>query len=183
MLTPLKNLLKPLYRSAIEIFWSWLYIEKLLGSTITSIKRQYWYRYWSLRLNKLGSSSKIYGPITILNPQKVSIGNEVTLNHGVMIVAKTETVTIGDRVRISAGTKILATGLNTELVDGQLRQHESLPVNIGDDCWIGANAVITAGVTIGSRSVVAAGAVVNADVAVDSIVGGVPAKVIKSIKT
>ena len=53
---------------------------------------------------------------------------------------------------------------------------------IDDDVWIGANAVITAGVHIGRHSVVAAGAVVTKDVPEYSVVGGVPAKVIRTIR-
>lgn len=55
-------------------------------------------------------------------------------------------------------------------------------VKIGEDCWIGSKAVILDGVTIGSHSIIAAGAVVTKDVPEYSIVGGVPAKVIKSRK-
>ncbi len=53
---------------------------------------------------------------------------------------------------------------------------------IGDDCWIGCNVTILSGVTIGRGSIVAAGAVVRNDVALHSIVGGVPAKLIRSRK-
>ena len=52
----------------------------------------------------------------------------------------------------------------------------------GKNVWIGANATVLAGVTIGDGAVVAAGAVVNKDVESNTIVGGVPAKVIKKIE-
>jgi acetyltransferase-like isoleucine patch superfamily enzyme len=55
-------------------------------------------------------------------------------------------------------------------------------VKIEDDCWIAANTIILAGVTIGRGSVIAAGSVVTKDVPPYSIVGGVPAKVLKSRK-
>ncbi|MFL0194651.1 acyltransferase [Clostridium sp. WILCCON 0269] len=52
-------------------------------------------------------------------------------------------------------------------------------IKIGEDCWIGANAVILDGVHIGNKVIVAAGAVVNKDIPDYSIVGGIPAKVVK----
>lgn len=54
----------------------------------------------------------------------------------------------------------------------------SSPIQIGDDVWIGVQAVILAGVTIGDGAIVAAGAVVHENVKPYAIVGGVPAKVI-----
>ncbi len=56
-------------------------------------------------------------------------------------------------------------------------------MKIEDDVWIGANAVILPGVTIGQHAVVAAGAVVTTDVPENTIVAGVPAKIIKRIDT
>ncbi len=53
------------------------------------------------------------------------------------------------------------------------------PIAIGDDVWIGANAVVLPGVTIGAGAVVAAGAVVHRDVPPRAIVGGVPARIIR----
>lgn len=183
MFNSIKQFIKPLYHGLIELAWSWLHIGKLLNPYWTNLKRHYWYRFWSMRFNTLGESSKIYGSITVLNPQQVNIGNNVTLNHDVSIIAKTEVVTIGDRVRISAGTKIIATGLHTEVSKEEHRQHVCAPITIGNDVWIGANSVITAGVTIGDGAVIAAGSVVNKDVTALCVVGGVPAKKIKSLQS
>ena len=55
------------------------------------------------------------------------------------------------------------------------------PIHIKKNAWIGAGATILPGVTIGENAVVAAGAVVSKDVAANTIVGGIPAKIIKSI--
>jgi acetyltransferase-like isoleucine patch superfamily enzyme len=59
---------------------------------------------------------------------------------------------------------------------------EPRPVKIGNKVWIGANATILPGVTIGEGAIVAAGAVVTKDVAQLTVVGGVPAKLIKSVE-
>jgi Acetyltransferase (isoleucine patch superfamily) len=57
---------------------------------------------------------------------------------------------------------------------------EILPITIGNDVWIGANVIIVDGVSIGDGAIIAAGAVVNKDVAPYTIVGGVPARIIKN---
>ena len=62
-----------------------------------------------------------------------------------------------------------------------LQQLHPAPIHIGKNVWIGANAVVCAGVTVGDNAVVAAGAVVVKDVEEGTVVGGVPAKVIKHI--
>lgn len=56
-----------------------------------------------------------------------------------------------------------------------------LPIAIGDDCWIGGSSVICPGVTIGNRCVIAAGAVVTKNVPDDSMVAGVPARIIRDL--
>ena len=75
---------------------------------------------------------------------------------------------------------ILAT-LDHDMMPEKRQQLHPAPIHIGKRVWVGAGAVITKGVTIGDDAVVAAGAVVNKDVPPETIVGGVPAKVIKSI--
>ncbi len=93
-------------------------------------------------------------------------------------------VTIGSHVNLAQG--ITATALNHNFEDTGKRIDQqgvsTIPVVIGDDVWIGANAVILPGVTIGRHSVVAAGAVVTKDVPDFTVVGGVPAKILKTLK-
>ena len=92
-------------------------------------------------------------------------------------------VTIGSHVNLAQG--ITVTALNHNFKDPDKRIDEQgvskAPVIIEDDIWIGANAVILPGVTIGNHSVVAAGAVVTKDIPPHSLVAGVPAKIIKQI--
>lgn len=59
-------------------------------------------------------------------------------------------------------------------------EDKNLDVNIGHDCWIGSRVTIMAGVTIGTGSIIGTGAVVTSDVPPYSVVGGVPAKMIRS---
>lgn len=92
-------------------------------------------------------------------------------------------VTIGSHVNLAQG--ITVTALNHNFENSKKRIDEqgvsTSAVVIEDDIWIGANAVILPGVTIGHHSVVAAGAIVTKDVPPHSLVAGVPAKVIKPI--
>ena len=92
-------------------------------------------------------------------------------------------VDIGSHVNLAQGITVSA--LNHNFSDTNKRIDEqgvsTNPVTIEDDVWIGANAVILPGVTIGEHCVVAAGAVVTKDVPPHSLVAGVPAKVIKKI--
>ncbi len=92
-------------------------------------------------------------------------------------------VTIGSYVNLAQG--ITVTALNHNFSETGKRIDEqgvsTTPVTIGNDIWIGANAVILPGVTIGDHSVVAAGAVVTKDVPPHTLVAGVPAKIIKKI--
>ena len=92
-------------------------------------------------------------------------------------------VTIGSHVNLAQGITI--TALNHNFKDNNQRiDDQGVSTNqviIGDDIWIGANAVVLPGVSIGNHSVVAAGAVVTKDVPPHSLVAGVPAKIIKEI--
>ena len=92
-------------------------------------------------------------------------------------------VRIGSHVHLAQG--ITVTALNHNYSSPTLRIDQqgisTKPVVIGDDVWIGANAVVLPGVTIGSHCVVAAGAVVTRDVPDHTVVGGVPARILKSI--
>jgi len=92
-------------------------------------------------------------------------------------------ITIGDRVYTAPLVQILAVNHvyhdPTQPMVAQGITAEG--ITIADDCWIGAGAIITDGVTIGRGAVVAAGAVVTGDVPPHTVVGGVPARVLRAI--
>lgn len=111
----------------------------------------------------------------------ISIGDGCFINCNVTIL-DTNRVTIGENVFIAPGVVISAA---THPLDAQRRvsrHFQSHPITIKENAWIGANATILTGVTIGKNTVVAAGAVVTQDVPDDTLVGGVPAKFIKKIE-
>ena len=92
-------------------------------------------------------------------------------------------VTIGNHVNLAQGITVTALNHNFENVELRIDEQgvSTNPVTIADDVWIGANAVVLPGVSIGSHSVVAAGAVVTKDVPAHSLVAGVPAKIIRKL--
>lgn len=115
------------------------------------------------------------------NGRNISVGDHLIINYGCTIL-DVAPVTMGDWVMI--GPNVLITTVNHPLSPRGRRERlgEAHPVVLGDDVWIGGNAVILPGVTIGSNVVVAAGAVVTHDVPANSVVAGVPARVIKRIE-
>lgn len=110
--------------------------------------------------------------------KNITIGNNVFINAGCKFQDQGG-ITIGDGSLI--GHSVVLATLNHDMDPAKRQQLHPAPIVIGKGVWIGAGAVITAGVKIGDNAVVAAGAVVTKDVPADSVVGGVPAKFIKTI--
>lgn len=126
----------------------------------------------------MGDRSYIAGDAIVRNTELV-IGADCSINAGAVVTGK---VKMGDGVRIATYASLYGFNHGFASVDVPIyRQPLTIAgIEIGDDVWIGAHAVILDGVTVGSHSIVAAGAVVTRDVPPYSIVGGNPAKVIRS---
>jgi acetyltransferase-like isoleucine patch superfamily enzyme len=107
---------------------------------------------------------------------RLRVGDRVFFNNGVFISCVHE-ITIGDDVAIANDAYL--TDSDSHGVEG--RKVREAPIHVGNGCWIGARAIILPGVTIGSRALVAAGAVVTRDVPEDTLVGGNPARVIREL--
>jgi len=127
----------------------------------------------------LGNYSVIEDFCTINNGVgDVLIGDETLIGMGNVVIGP---VQIGNAVIFAQN--IVLSGLNHgyEDIDTPISKQKvsTAQIVVEDACWIGANAVITAGVRIGKHSVVAAGAVVTRDVPPYSIVGGNPARLLK----
>jgi len=115
------------------------------------------------------------------NGLNISVGKNFLANYNVTIL-DIAPVNIGDYVMIGPNTMISTVG-HPMLPSGR-RKHLGIaePVTIGNDVWMGGNVTVLPGVTIGNNVVVAAGAVVTKDVPDNSLVAGVPAKVIKELE-
>lgn len=99
----------------------------------------------------------------------LKIGNGVYFNEDCMISGKSEVV-IGDGCQFGPNVKIFDNNHKFNAEQGVLSSHKSAPIHIGEHCWIGANAVILKGVTIGKNTVVGAGCVVARDIPERSVV-------------
>lgn len=127
---------------------------------------------------KVPSSLRVFPPLYTDYGKNITVGADVFINacchfqdHG--------GVTIGDGCQI--GHNVVFATLNHELAPERRKTTRPAPIVLGKNVWIGSNATILQGVTIGDNAVVAAGAVVNKDVEPNTVVGGVPAKLIKRI--
>ena len=112
--------------------------------------------------------------ITVAPGAELSLGSGFLNNNSK--ISCFEKITIGENVKISEDVLIRDSDNHTIIREGFKK---TLPIAIVNHVWIGARAVILKGVTIGDGAVVAAGAVVTKDVPANTLVGGVPAKVIK----
>lgn len=136
--------------------------------------------YLRIQGAKIGNGITFYPGITINPARNITIGNFVDLAWGVLITT-VGGVEIGERTLIGYRSQILSANHVIPPNRGKIFEagHAPAKIIIGNDVWIGANCIITAGVKIGEGAVVAAGSVVTKDVLPFTIVGGVPAKIIK----
>ncbi len=116
------------------------------------------------------------------NGGSIIVGNNISINTNTTLgAADGGTIVIGNDVMIAQNVVLRASDHGHDRIDIPMMKqgHTGGEIIIGDDVWIGANVVITRNVRIGAHSIIAAGAVVTKDVEPYSVVGGVPAKLIK----
>ena len=133
-------------------------------------------------------ASLIGGPVdesvTVFPPLHSDFGKNITLGKRIFINSGCRFqdqggVTIGDDCLIGHNT-VLAT-LNHDLDPAKRADMHPAPINIGCNVWIGANATLLPGVTIGDNAVVAAASVVTKDVPANTVVVGSPARVVRTL--
>lgn len=136
---------------------------------------------WRKKINHTGTY-RIHSRASIRNAQNIYLGNNVRITMDCCIWAeKNSKITMGDDVLVGPGVKMFCGNHGTKLNGTPMtyQDREEKDIIIGNDVWIGANSVVTSGVTIENGAIVAAGAVVTKNVPPYTIVGGSPAKEIK----
>ena len=134
-----------------------------------------------------GGTNVIIPHDLVLYGRNITIGNNVIIGKQSLFMCTGAPIKIGDNVMtgprvtmITGDHRIDYVGEYMVNVKGSMKLPENdMPIILEGDNWIGANSTILKGVTIGEGAVVAAGSVVTKDVPPYSVVGGVPAKVIK----
>ncbi len=176
-----------LRRRATEAHWWWAYGKQRAAAT------------WALRkANSVGVQATVLGrprvdatnleigdhfriwsghrQTLVTGWGRMRIGDRVFINSGVVVFSVVE-VTIGDDVALANEAYLMDS--DSHGVEG--RPVKEAPIRIGAGSWIGARAIILPGVTIGTRCLVAAGAVVSRDVPDDTLVAGNPARVVREL--
>lgn len=137
-------------------------------------------RFLMLMGAKIGKGVIIYPGVWIVPGRNLVIDDDVDISKDVLINSSGG-VFIGERTLIGYRTQILSANHEIPIIGERFPISGDVygQVTICKDVWIGANCIITPGVVIGEGAVVGAGSVVTKNVAPNSIVGGIPAKLIR----
>lgn len=127
---------------------------------------------------RMDDSFRMFPPFYTDFGKNITIGKDVFINSGCHFQDQGGIV-IGDGSLI--GHNVVLATINHDLSPANDRKNHYAPITIGKHVWIGSNATVLPGVTIGDWAVVAAGAVVTKDIPALTVAGGVPAKVLKKV--
>lgn len=128
---------------------------------------------------EIDDTFRLFPPFYTDFGKNITIGKDVFVNSGCHFQDQGG-ITIGDGSLI--GHNVVLATINHDLDPRNNRKNHYAPITIGNHVWIGSNATILPGVNIGDWAVVAAGAVVTKDVPAYAVVGGIPAKILKTIE-
>ena len=165
----------------IKLAFYYAVLSKLPSARFTKVFSNFrvWYFKRILKIMAQGGHPAMLGnDIYIAKANDISIGTGCRINEYVYL----EKVTIGNDVLIAPHVAVMSRMhefSRTDIPISLQGYREQKPVKIGNDVWLGRNVVVMPGVNIGDGAIVAAGSVVTKDVEPYSIVGGVPAKLIK----
>jgi acetyltransferase-like isoleucine patch superfamily enzyme len=130
--------------------------------------------------SKIDKSTTVFIPFYTNFGKHIKLGKNIFINHACTFL-DLGGITIEDDVQIGPKVNLIT---ENHPVDPSKRKYLELKsILVKRNAWIGAGATILPGVTIGENSIVAAGAVVNKDVPANTIVGGIPAKILRTINS
>lgn len=151
---------------------NWEIIKKLRG------------RFFGKLFANAGGNLRVARGVQIKNPANLTVGANCYFGDDVQLYAWNESITLGDNVLLAAGAKIITRKHGFANIDLPMADqgYTNAPVVVEDDVWIGFNVIVLPRVTIGKSSIIGAGAVVTKDVEPYSVIGGVPARLIRKRK-
>lgn len=166
-----------LYDEIIEAYYTTKKLLLEMNSALDPAKIRYFLN--QIIDAEVDESVTIFTPLYINYGKNIKFGKNIFINFDCTFLALGG-ITIEDNVMIAPKVNLLSEGHPISPKD----RHSLIVshIHIKKNAWIGANATILPGVTIGENAIVAAGAVVTKDVLDNTIVGGVPAKIIKRIE-
>lgn len=135
-------------------------------------------RWQKAKLLGFAEGTSIYDNSLVLGD--VSIANDTWVGPNTVLDGSGGGLTIGAHCSISAGVQIYTHHTVQRSLSGGTAPIEKAPTTIGNNCYIGPNAVITKGVSIGDNVVIGANSLVNKDVPTSSVAFGTPARIVGS---
>lgn len=181
------KLIQPWYKGKIGDLFSEIIAGLFSVSFVSAIFSSFLYYVhehvtWRRKLKYKGKDIRIHSRTSIRNAQNIIMGDNVRITIDCCIWAEQNSkIIFGDHVLVGPGVKMFCGNHGTKLNGVPMTYQDRIEADIivGNNVWIGANSIITSGVSIADGAVIAAGSIVTKDVPANSIVAGCPAKVIK----
>lgn len=168
-------MLKSILKAIIPFYSSY---RKVLSCNIHNVTYFSYIRFRLLKNVNHGGYYPIHKTCLIANKRKIFVGINSSIARPGCYIQGAGTIRIGNYVQFAPNVGVLSANHDTY----DQRKYVEKPIVIGDYCWVGMNSIITAGVTLGTRTIVAAGAVVTKSFPQGyCILAGVPAKVVKEL--
>jgi maltose O-acetyltransferase len=131
-------------------------------------------------LGHLGDGTTIAPPFHCDYGYQIRVGDRTRIDPGAIFI-DSAAVTIGSDVQIGPSVQLLAATRPLDPAARRMGFESAAPITIGFGAWLGGGVIICPGVTVGDETVVAAGAVVTADLAPRVLVAGNPARIIRNL--
>ena len=131
-------------------------------------------------LHSIGEGNKFDYNVTVHKPEKLKIGNNNFFGQNTYLIANGG-IEIGNYCAIAADCKFITRSkeYHNKLIPVNKQPNKYQSIKISDNCWFGYNVIVLPGVTLGKGCIIAANAVVTKSFPEYSVIGGVPAKLIK----